>query len=83
MLAANQKMSNKFLHFAQHIDFIRKKSCLTRPGTWNSLIIRSFLPLTREKRLSFGYFVEASSVTIAPSLFLNAWTPWPGNPGRK
>lgn len=27
MLAANKKMSNKFLHFAQVIDYRRKKSC--------------------------------------------------------
>jgi hypothetical protein len=49
MLAANQKMSNKFLHFPQHIDTTRKKSCLTFPRSWKAGVIVSMIWLTKGK----------------------------------
>jgi len=67
MVAAIKKMSNKFLHFAQHIDFIRKKSCLTQLRTWNLAAIKPFLPLDRGKSVCpFELFVEACSVSVCP-----------------
>jgi hypothetical protein len=42
-------MSNKFLRFTQHIDFIREKRYFSRHGTWNFPIIGSFFQLTKQK----------------------------------
>src|SRR3982751_4740660 len=53
MLAAKKRMSNKFLHFPQHIDFIRKKTSLTRFRTWKPESIDLILRLTREKASGF------------------------------
>src|SRR5882724_11034401 len=68
-------MSNMFLHFAQHIDFIREKGISRCSGSWNSLTIETFLQLTKRNASVGTRFVEASD--FAPYLFLNAWAPWP------